>query len=243
MKISGIISLFTLLTIVSKAQVSGTVINESGIGMQYVLVVDQQTQQYTYTNEKGLFKINAAEDDTLVFMLAGYKSARKPTVVLNINPTTTLKKLSYSLEEIEVKPELEKYREEHEKMLKTYNKTFTDAKRKPQLYFSNGIVVSGLISGLAARISGQKKKDKRFLEDFNRTESQKLIDLRYNPEVVMSATHTGRDTAVLFIRNNPMNVDFAEHATSLELLMWIRHNYNQWLNNGMDTLQYLEATD
>lgn len=238
-----ILYILLLLPVASFAQLSGKVVDERGRQLEYVLVANQESQAYTYTDKNGAFQLRAASNDTVMFMLAGYQAKRLSAQQVEEQPRLALQRLSHTLQEIEVRPELEKYKEEHEEMLRTYNKTFTDAQRKPQIYGSNGVVVSGLISGLASWASGQKKKDKRFLKDFNKTEAQKLTDLRYNPKVVMSATHTSRDTAILFIRNHPMAADFAEHATSLELLMWIRHNYNQWLDNGMDTLLYRKSSD
>lgn len=234
------IAVLLILSYTGRAQVSGIVTNREGIAMEYVLVANQGTRQYTYTNDKGMFTLSANDNDTLLFMLAGFRSYTMPVNTEDDQVVVKLQKLSYSMDEIEVRPELEKYKEEHAEMLRTYNKTFADAERKPEVFGSNGLVVSGLISGLAARISGQRKRDKRFAEDFNRTEGRKLVDIRYNPEVVMSATKTSNDTAVMFIRNHPMAVDFARDASSLELLMWIRTEYEQWIEAGMDTTLYLK---
>lgn len=235
-----VLALF-LLPVITSAQVSGVVTSADGIVLEYVLVANQDTRQYTYTDEKGLFTLTAGDGDTVIFMLAGYKAQSIAAERLAKNSTVKLGKLSYSMEEIEVRPDLERYKEEHAEMLRTYNKTFADAERKPEVFGSNGLVVSGLISGLASRISGKRKRDQRFAEDFKRTENQKLVNIRYNPDVVMSAAKTSEDTAILFIRNNPMPVDFAKNASSLELLMWIRDEYSQWIKNGMDTTLYLKA--
>lgn len=201
--------------------------------LENVLVVNANTQAYTYSDDSGYYKLRATGGDTIVFMAAAYQTVKHTaggTPVAYI----TMKRTIHMLHEVEVLSAQEKWEQEHTEMLSLYNKPFTDAKRKPTTTLNGGsmiagVTVDGLITEMAARISGQKKKDKRFLKDFEQTEAMKFIETRYNPEVVMSATGTTYDSAVRFIYHYPMEVGFVRDATSLEFLMWIRDNYRKWL--------------
>ena len=234
-----------LLPMVTKGQTKAVVVNDLKQPMEYVLVVNQRTQEYSYTNYDGRFKLKTDEADTVIFMLAGYKALKIATT--RLPDTITLRQLSYSMQEVEVTPELERFEKEHQEMLETYDKTFQDAKRKPKVYGyaggMAGITVDGLISNFATKVSGKKKKAKRFAKDFEQTENDKFISLRYNPEVVMSATKTTKDSAVVFIREHPMEYDYAKTASSLELLMWIRYHFRQWTDSNSNTPDAIKTTD
>lgn len=223
-----------LLPMVTNGQVRGVVQNGLGKPMEYVLVVNQRTQAYTYTDYDGAYKLKMNESDTAIFMLAGYKALRISRT--SIPDTITIRQLSYSMQELEVTPEIERFEREHQEMLETYDKTFKDAKRKPKVYGyaggMAGVTIDGFFTNLASTISGKKKKDKRFVKDFEQTENDKFISLRYNPDVVMSATKTTKDSAIVFIRENPMAYDYARTASSLELLMWIRYHFKEWVKSN-----------
>lgn len=238
-----IIILLSIMNIAANAQqISGVVMDaENNKYLADVLIINKRTQQYAYSSDSGYYRVRAERGDTIVYMAAAYHTMKRAAGAGS--DLVKLKRLSYSLDEVEILPELEKFEQEHKEMLHTYNKSFTDAKRKPTAFFSNGLVIGGLFTEAASRISGQKKKDKRFLETFNEIEEQKYIALRYNPEVVMSTVRTNYDSAVSFINANPMEVGFAKEATSLELLMWIRHHYNLWANNEKERVQPAKGTD
>lgn len=225
--------LFLLLSSVdANAQfLQGTVRDsETGKLLQGVLVVDNRTQRYNYTNDSGFYMLQAEPGDTVVFLLASYHTLKK--VARQRVQNVTLERINYSLNEVEILPEMEKYEREHNEMLKTYDKTFKDASRKVKIIpfagTSPGFTAEGLVSDMASRISGQKKRDKRFARNFRNMEEQKYIAIRYNPEVVVSATKTTADFAVAFINDNPMSKEFAMEASSLELMMWIRHHFSLW---------------
>lgn len=219
--------------------------SETGKLLEGVLVVNNRTQRHNYTNDSGYYMLQAEPGDTVVFLLASYHTLKKGATqrVQNV----TLARINYSLTEVEILPEMEKYEREHNEMLKTYNKTFEDASRKvkviPFAGTAPGFTAEGLISDMASRISGQKKRDKRFARNFRNIEEQKYIAIRYNPEVVMSATKTTNDSAVAFINDTPMEKEFAMEASSLELLMWIRHHFSLWAKRENQPVSPAERPD
>lgn len=215
--------------------------------LQDVLVVNTRTQASTYTNDSGYYKLYASTGDTIAYMLISFRTVRKATEAGQPLQNIYMERAGYMLREVNILPAQEKWEEEHKEMLKLYNKTFTDARRKPKTILSAGtmagITVDGLITEMASRISGQKKKDKRFLKDFEQTEEQKYIDLRYNPEAVIYATGTTYDSAVRFIYHHPMELSFARDATAIEFMMWIRDNYRKWQLHAESAADSTKVTD
>lgn len=208
---------------------------DDGRRLQGVLIVNNRTQAYTFTNDSGYYKIQSSRGDTVVYMLASYKTFKKAAIADNRIEQVWLQRLSYLLNEVEILPGITRYEKEHSEMLKTYDKVISDANRKVDVTLSNGVVFHGLISRTADKISGKRKKDKRFLKTFEQFEEQKFIAIRYNPEVVISVTGTNMDSAVNFMNQYPMAADFARDASTLELGMWIRNNYNRWIRKPEDT--------
>lgn len=240
-------AILLLLPAAAMAQATGTVMDAEDHPLDNVLVVTKRTHHYTYTNVRGYFKLKVDNTDTLLFMTTYYRTVQKSVLELQDNNIVHMKRLEYSMEEVEIKPEMERYLQEHKELLETYESTFRDAERKPHVIGSAGtaagFTIDGLFTELASRISGQKKRDKHFKEEFDRMERDKFIAIRYNPEVVMSATHTSRDTAINFIRDTPMAMDFAREASSLELMMWIRDHFKQWEHKQIDKAHSPLRTD
>ncbi|WP_353118471.1 DUF5686 and carboxypeptidase regulatory-like domain-containing protein [Myroides odoratus] len=75
--------LFTLflcfLSLVSFAQIKGTIVDQEGKPISYATVILEQTQQGAISNDKGVYEIKPKNhgDFTLVFQFLGYKTERK----------------------------------------------------------------------------------------------------------------------------------------------------------------------
>jgi hypothetical protein len=134
------------------------------------------------------------------------------------------------MEEVRVLTDKEKYSRDSAFAEAAYHKTIADDKRKVNVSFSNGLVFNGLFSQAARVISGKKKRDRKFVNDFRSMQSQKYVALRYNMDIVKRVTGLTGDTAAQFINANPMEEAFARQASELELKMWIRTRYRLWAN-------------
>jgi len=44
------------------------------------------------------------------------------------------------------------------------------------------------------------------------------------------------DSIHLFMQQYPIDYEFARSATDLEIKMWVRNNYKQWLKANQDSL-------
>lgn len=142
------------------------------------------------------------------------------------------------LSNVDVLSDIAKYRKDSISMAETYKKTYEDATRKPKKSFiaipspiglSAGIQYEGLITAFARKISGKQKTDKRFVADFKRTQAEKYISLKYNPEVVKNVVAIMDDSIAAFIRAYPMEEGYARAASPLEIKMWIRSNFKDWI--------------
>ncbi len=135
------------------------------------------------------------------------------------------------LQNVDILSDLKRYSRDSVDMARTYKKVYEDATRRPtKSIFGNpspiglsvGMQYEGLISSFARKISGRQKTDKRFVADFKRTQAEKYIMLKYNPEIVSSVIQLIADSILAFIRMYPMEESYARAASPLEIKMWIR---------------------
>ena len=155
------------------------------------------------------------------------------------------------LNNVDVLSDLAKYHRDSVNMAETYKKVYEDATRKPKsslfgnpspMGLSVGVQYEGLISAFARKVSGKQKIDKRFITDFKRTQAEKFIDLKYNPEIVKSVVEMDTTSIPEFIRTYPMEESYARTASTLEIKMWIRSNFKDWIarrqtNTMLDSLR------
>jgi hypothetical protein len=152
------------------------------------------------------------------------------------------------LDEVEILSGYEKYRLDSVRTATIYRKNIQDAQRKFKPKFSKeairageiGIYVPGGVSELADVLSGQKKKDKKLLKTIEDDMRDRYISIRYNQRSVSNAIGVSdEDSLQVFMNAFPMQEEFARTASPLELKMWVRYNYKQWLNRPKDSLPTL----
>ncbi len=201
----------------------GVVVDKrTGEALYPVTIVNVITQQSTYTNYDGEFAITAKSGEQLIFSFIGYKTQQKsmpPT--LNIATSRIeMEPLTYELQNVLIRPGLTKYQkdsiERHETYIRTLSRQRTTSIMSP-------------VSLIAERVSKHSKQIYRFQKSFNYWEGERFIDSRYTPELVSMLTNLSGDTLANFMNSYPMPYDYARTATDLEIKMWIRYNYKQWL--------------
>ncbi len=210
-----------------------------------VMVVNQRTHAYTHTNDSGFYMLQAKAGDTLIYLSKTHNTLRAAVSkrVEDIKMVAT----TYSLDEVEILSDIARHEKEHEELLLMYDKTISDAKRKPKFHpnagTSPGFTIDGAISGIAGRVSGKRKKDKGFLNSFEQLENEKYIALRYNPQSVMAATKTTYDSAVAFINANPADIELVRDASYIEFTMWIRQQFKLWADKEKQIKVHPRGTD
>ena len=68
-----------------------------------------------------------------------------------------------------------------------------------------------------------------FQKTFAEEEVNKFIDTRYTTSLVAKLTGLTGDSVAHFMYDYPMPYDYARNATDLELKMWIRSSYKEWI--------------
>lgn len=224
--------LFTYLLLLSSplyAQVLKGVVTEAQTGkpLSAVTVVNIATQESATTDENGHFSLPLTNGRQVVFSYVGYKTIQKYITdeELNTSVRVAMPILRYELKELILRP-------------KNYSPYQLDSLHRRSVYSRTlawkrtGSVLSPF-SLIADRLSHKSKQRYTIQKNYNRWEDEKYIDTRYTPELVESLTGLTGDSIGYFMNANPMPYDYARTATELELKMWIRYSYRQWLKNPL----------
>ena len=84
---------------------------------------------------------------------------------------------------------------------------------------------------LAEALSKSSKQKFRFQKNFNYWETEKFVESRYTPEVVAKLTGLTGDSLAAFMMVYPMPYEYARVVSDLELKMWVRNNYKEWIKS------------
>ncbi|MCB0700010.1 MAG: carboxypeptidase-like regulatory domain-containing protein [Chitinophagales bacterium] len=210
--------------------------NQTGMPLYPVSVINIKTQAISYSNERGYFTIRAEAGEQIAFSFIGYKSKQitMPISVGTYNTEVKLEAVSYRLQEIILTPDYTPYQRDSITRRQTYKTTLGTQHASP---------FNSPFSFVAEKVSRKSKRTFRFQKNFYTWEQQKFINTRYTPQLVEEMTGAEGDTIGYFMSANPMPYDYARAATELELKMWIRYHYRQWLKH-VDTagLPLLDST-
>lgn len=197
---------------------------ETGKGVAGITVVNMTGHYNAYTDADGRFIINAKKGDQIAFSGVGYKTQQKtvPTSSGIAEMRIDLFQLSYMLDEFVLQPKYTPYQLDSMERVATYARPL--ARRK------GGSIMSP-ISFLAEKLSKRSRQIYKFQKNFHYWEDDKFIESRYTPTLVAQLTPLRGDTLAYFMNANPMPIDYARAASELELKMWIREHYKEWLKS------------
>lgn len=219
--------LFLLVFIQVNAQiVEGTVTDASleHHPLYPVTVVNLTTQKSVYTKDDGSFSIAARPGDKLIFTLVGYSTAEQ-YISADIFPkkiNIQLITYSYQLDEFVLRPKYTPYQLDSLHRSSVYSRAMA---------WKRTSTIMSPVSFIADRVSGKSKKRLSFQRNFRSWEKEKFVDTRYTPEVVAQLTGLSGDSIGYFMNAYPMPYDYARVASDLEVKMWIRFNYKEWIKN------------
>lgn len=193
---------------------------ETGKGLYPVAVTNLVTRYSVLSDENGGFSIDAKEGEFVAFTLMGYKAAQKkvPYSIGTAEINVELQSISYTLDEATINS-LTKYQKDSLYRRTTY--------ARPLAAQHAGI--GSPFSLVAEQFSRKSKQTFKFQKDFYKWETGLFIDSRYTPELVHELTKLEGDTLAHFINTNVMPYDYARTATELELKMWIRSHYKEYM--------------
>lgn len=184
-----------------------------------VTVVNIRTQQATYTNEQGYFSIEAEKGDRVAFSYVGYKNLEH-TVNGEENTSIRMVRVSYQLKEFIIMPDFTQYQIDSIERARTYRPFLTRTRSSP---------IASPVSFVAEKLNKRSKQIFKFQKKFGQWEDERFIDSRYTPELVNEMTGLVDDSLAHFMNAHPMPYDYARAATELEMKMWIRTHYREWI--------------
>lgn len=197
---------------------------ETGKKLPGVIVANESAHYTAYTDANGEFIITAKRGDQVIFSLPGYKTQQKsvPASLGVADMHIEMFRLSYELEEFILRPQYTPYQLDSIERHSTYTRAL--ARRK------GGSIMSP-VTWIAEKFSKRSKQIFRFQKNFSYWEDNKFIESRYTPVLVQQLTHLSGDTLAWFMNANPMPYDYVRTATDLELKMWIREQYREWMKH------------
>ncbi len=204
----------------------GVVADNDGGTLPAVMVINKTKNLSTMTDVDGKYNIKADKGDDIEFTYIGYYpvSLQMPEGS-DVFRRISMKKKLFSLEEVEIRPDWTPYQLDS---IARRNRYALDLSRQRASSTVLGSIFSPA-SALAEQFNKKSKQRQRFQTNFAKWESQKFVDTRYSPEEVAALTGLSGDTLAAFINAHPMPYDYARTATDLEIKMWIRYNYREWI--------------
>jgi hypothetical protein len=190
--------------------------------IQGAIITNTISQLFVFTNEFGQFDLQGNEGDKVNFSCPGYRSESHIIIkgLEGIRLTFSMKLGSQELKEVVI---TQKYKTR-------YQKDSADRRSEQRVVLSRQKSnIASPVSFLAERLSKRQRAIFRFQKQFGTMEEQQFVDSRYTPELVSSLTNLEGDTLAYFMNNYKIPYDYARSATSLELKMWIRYNFKDFM--------------
>jgi hypothetical protein len=211
----------------------GTIVDaESKRPIQGAVITNTVSQFFVLTNELGQFDIQGSEGDHVSFYCPGYRTETHIIIkgLEGIRLNFSMKLGSRELQEVVI---TQKYKTKYQ------NDSAERRAEQSRVLARQKSSLASPVSFLAERLSRKQRAMFRFQKQFGRMEQELFTDSRYSPELVSSLTNLGGDTLAYFMNSYKMPYDYARSATSLELKMWIRYNFRDFMKKT-DSLRKLE---
>jgi hypothetical protein len=192
-----------------------------------VVITNLRTNQSVYSDDDGQFTLHAQTGDKLALVYIGYRTRQwvMPPAIGAVRHRIEMQPLSYQLDELVVRT-------------RNYTKYQIDSLERRDIYQRalsrerSGSVMSP-VTLLAEKLSKKSRQTFKFQKEFNYWEHQRFIDSRYTPDLVNILTGLEGDTLAHFMNAYPIPYDYVRAATDLELKMWIRTNYREFLRKQL----------
>lgn len=218
------IFIFLFISQLRAQQMSGVIVDmDDNIPLPGAIIHNINRNESVIADDAGKYAIHAQKGDTIAFSYLGYYSIHilmpEPDPVYR---RISLRKKTFSLEEIQVRPGLTTYQRDSIERRAIYGLTLNREKESS---------VMSPVTLLAESISPKSRQRWRFQRNFIKWEGEKFIQTRYTPDLVSTLTHLSDDSLAAFMNQFPMPEDFARTASDLELKMWIKYNYRVWIKH------------
>lgn len=209
--------------------ITGTITDrQERTAVDMVLVTNKRTKADSRTNTYGRFQIQGLVGDTLLISHPAYSFR---TFIVNATDVRiSMSANVHKLQEVEVISGMTKFQRDSATRQAIYHKTLKDAQHKTKLSLSNGLALDGIFTSLAYKASGKGKRNKAFAKQLEEDNKMRFTQARYSKELVANLTPLRGDSIALFIEQNPIPYDFVRSAKDIELKMWVRQRYKNWIH-------------
>lgn len=209
--------------------------DESKIGLPTISIVNLNKRIATLSNADGTFKIASNYGDRLRISHISYEGKTVDADLVN-KMEVKLDRLTVQLGGVTVKSRYKQYQEDSARRASVYQRPLAREKTSSMM---------SPVSLVAEAFNKRSKQLQQFKKDFIRWEDQRFVDVRYNTEMVSNLTLLQGDSLAAFMNAYPMTYDYARIAGELEMKMWVRTNYKEWMKQPyvptatmpVDTLQ------
>ncbi|RQO31245.1 hypothetical protein DBR32_04550 [Taibaiella sp. KBW10] len=200
-------------------------IYDDGLTLDNVVLTNLNSGNGSISDAKGLYRLSCRAGDSIRVSLIGYND-----VILYV-PTSLkgdyfrnieLKPMSYMLESVEVSA-LTPYQRDSMARRNLYGQPLS------REWVSGPKAIFSPMTYFAQKVSKKAKQRRAFQLNYGNWENQQFIDSRYTKEFVGTVVPLQGDTLAYFMNAYPIAPDFARAATDLELKMWIKYNYLEWV--------------
>jgi hypothetical protein len=189
-----------------------------------VSIENMTSHQGCLSNANGEFSLEANVGDYIVFSHVGFnRKVLRLKIMDDVNRIQVfMTTKSKNLKPVTIKRGLTKYQKDSLNRAEIYGDAFGYEQQKSA--FSP-------VTSLYQKFSKKHKNIRKFQEQIIAIEHQKFIDTRYSPELVMQLTGLDPEGMAHFMNNYPMEYSYARVATDLEIKMWIKFNYQDYVKN------------
>lgn len=190
--------------------------------IQGVVITNTASQFFVLTDERGQFSIEGNAKDKVSFTCPGYRSETHIIIpgIEGIRLNFSMRLMSRELKEVII---TQKYKTKYQ---------IDSAERRAEqsrVLARQKSTIASPVSFLAERLSRKQRAIFRFQKNFEKMEKEQFADSRYTPEMVNTLTNLTGDTLAYFMRQYPIPYDYVRTATALELKMWVRYNFKDFM--------------
>lgn len=176
----------------------------------------------TYTNQVGYFQIDAKPGDRILFSMVGYKNQVFIADENNAGKYLSfyLKTSTIVLKNVVIKKGPTQYQMDSARRADIYKDVFDYQQQKS---------IMSPITSMYEKVSKKHKNIRKFKDQIEGMEKQNFIDSRYSKDLVITLTKLDEDSVQSFMNAFPMEYDFARTASDLEIKMWIKYQYSEYI--------------
>jgi hypothetical protein len=191
-------------------------------GLSSVRIENLRTHQGTTSNEFGVFYIDGLEDDPILFSHVGFKNKviRLKQNMHNDHQTILMTTKAFELKEVTIKKGPTAYQKDSANRASIYEDAFN---------YKQKISVASPVTTVYQAFSKKHKQMRHFKEQIENMEQEKFIETKYNAPLVQSLLKINQEETAQFMQQYPMELDYARTASDLEIKMWIKYNYQEFL--------------